>query len=65
MITRLQGLTRHQILQVGALTVDENLREIDEPLNLLCKPRNDVIPHPSAVLKNKIDLDECQKTWIN
>jgi len=35
-------------LQVAGLRTDEQLNEIGEPLNLYCKPSDDILPHPAA-----------------
>lgn len=37
-------------LQVAGVRTDESLREIGEPLNLYCKPADDILPHPAACL---------------
>jgi exodeoxyribonuclease I len=35
-------------LQVAGIRTDEQLNEIGEPLNLYCKPSDDILPHPAA-----------------
>lgn len=35
-------------LQVAGLRTDEELNEIGEPLNLYCRPAEDILPHPAA-----------------
>lgn len=35
-------------LQVAGLRTDEQLNEIGEPLNLYCRPSDDILPHPAA-----------------
>lgn len=37
-------------LQVAGIRTDEALNEIDEPINLYCKPSDDILPHPAACL---------------
>ncbi|WP_028240607.1 exodeoxyribonuclease I [Stutzerimonas azotifigens] len=41
---------RDRPLQVAGIRTDEALEEIGEPLNLYCKPADDVLPHPVACL---------------
>ncbi|MGH8433319.1 MAG: exodeoxyribonuclease I [Pseudomonas sp.] len=37
-------------LQVAGIRTDESLNEIGEPLNLYCRPSDDILPHPAACL---------------
>ncbi len=37
-------------LQVAGIRTDEALNEIGEPINLYCKPSDDILPHPAACL---------------
>ncbi|MES2821562.1 MAG: exodeoxyribonuclease I [Pseudomonadota bacterium] len=37
-------------LQVAGIRTDEALNEVDEPLNLYCRPSDDILPHPAACL---------------
>ncbi|RJG14247.1 exodeoxyribonuclease I [Pseudomonas cavernicola] len=37
-------------LQVAGIRTDEALNEIGEPLNLYCRPSDDILPHPAACL---------------
>ncbi|MCF7203384.1 exodeoxyribonuclease I [Pseudomonas oligotrophica] len=37
-------------LQVAGIRTDEALEEIGEPLNLYCRPADDILPHPAACL---------------
>jgi exodeoxyribonuclease-1 len=37
-------------LQVAGIRTDEQLNPIGEPLNLYCRPSDDVLPHPAACL---------------
>lgn len=42
-------------LQVAGIRTDEALNEIGEPLNLYCRPGDDILPHPAACLVTGID----------
>ncbi|MBC9251854.1 exodeoxyribonuclease I [Pseudomonas alcaligenes] len=35
-------------LQVAGIRTDEQLNEIGEPLNIYCRPADDILPHPAA-----------------
>ena len=35
-------------LQVAGIRTDEQLNEIGEPINLYCRPGDDILPHPAA-----------------
>ena len=35
-------------LQVAGIRTDEQLNEIGEPLNIYCRPSDDILPHPAA-----------------
>ncbi len=35
-------------LQVAGIRTDFELNEIDEPVNLYCRPSDDILPHPAA-----------------
>ncbi|MHC5348871.1 exodeoxyribonuclease I [Metapseudomonas furukawaii] len=37
-------------LQVAGIRTDEALNEIGEPINLYCRPSDDILPHPAACL---------------
>ena len=37
-------------LQVAGIRTDEALNEIGEPLNIYCRPADDILPHPMACL---------------
>jgi exodeoxyribonuclease-1 len=41
---------RDRPLQVAGIRTDEDLNEIDEPLNIYCQPSDDILPHPAACL---------------
>jgi exodeoxyribonuclease-1 len=42
-------------LQVAGIRTDEALNEIGEPLNIYCRPSDDILPHPAACLVTGID----------
>ena len=37
-------------LQVAGIRTNEALEEIGEPLNIYCRPSDDILPHPAACL---------------
>ncbi|MGX5220513.1 exodeoxyribonuclease I [Pseudomonas sp. S9] len=41
---------RDRPLQVAGIRTDEQLNEIGEPLNIYCKPSDDILPHPAACM---------------
>ncbi|WP_434456427.1 exodeoxyribonuclease I [Stutzerimonas urumqiensis] len=41
---------RDRPLQVAGIRTDEALQEVGEPLNLYCRPSDDILPHPAACL---------------
>lgn len=41
---------RDQQLQIAGIRTDEALNEIGEPMNLYCRPSDDILPHPMACL---------------
>jgi len=41
---------RDRPLQVAGIRTDEDLNEIGEPLNIYCRPSDDILPHPAACL---------------
>lgn len=58
-------------LQVAGIRTNEALEEIDEPLNIYCRPADDILPHPAACLVTGITpavLQErglCEAEFIN
>lgn len=46
---------RDRPLQVAGIRTDEALEEIGEPLNLYCRPADDILPHPMSCLITGID----------
>jgi len=41
---------RDRALQVAGIRTDVELNEIDEPINLYCRPSEDILPHPAACM---------------
>ncbi|MDU9414941.1 MULTISPECIES: exodeoxyribonuclease I [unclassified Pseudomonas] len=37
-------------IQVAGIRTDEALNEIEQPLNIYCRPSDDILPHPAACL---------------
>lgn len=46
---------RDRPLQVAGIRTDEQLNEIDAPINLYCQPSDDILPHPAACMITGID----------
>ncbi|SDR75339.1 exodeoxyribonuclease I [Pseudomonas oryzae] len=46
---------RDRPLQVAGIRTDEALNEIGAPLNLYCRPSDDILPHPMSCLITGID----------
>lgn len=46
---------RDRPLQVAGIRTDEQLNEIGAPINLYCRPSDDILPHPMACLVTGID----------
>ena len=51
--------------QFAAVRTDENLNEIEPPLELYCKQSDDYLPHPQAVLITGITPQECQRKGVS
>lgn len=47
-----------QVFQFAAIRTNENLDQVDEPLNVYCKLRTDILPSPHAIKVNEIDVSE-------
>ncbi|WP_153773163.1 exodeoxyribonuclease I [Pseudomonas sp. MNR3A] len=45
-------------LQVAGVRTDFELNEIDEPVNLYCRPSDDILPHPAACLVTGITPEQ-------
>ncbi len=52
-------------LQVAGIRTDEALNEIGEPLNLYCRPSDDILPHPAACLVTGIDPQRLQEQGLD
>lgn len=50
--------------QFAAIRTDEDLNEIEEPVEIFCKPADDFLPHPQAVLITGITPQECQRKGV-
>ncbi len=40
---------RDRPLQIAGIRTDEALNEIGEPMNLYCRPSDDILPHPMSL----------------
>jgi len=49
---------RDRVLQFAGVRTDMDLNVISEPLDLFCKPGNDVLPSPDAILVTGIKMSE-------
>jgi len=45
--------------QFACIRTDENLNEIDEPVQLFCRPSSDYLPHPQACMITGITPQQC------
>lgn len=52
------------IAQFGAIRTDLDLNEIEEPLELFCKPPSDMLPQPQAVLTTGITPQEATEKGL-
>ena len=50
--------------QFAAIRTDEDLNEIEEPVELFCRQSDDYLPHPEAVLITGITPQDCQRKGI-
>jgi len=53
-----------QILQFAAVKTDSDFNQIGEPVNILCQPRRDIVPSPTAYKTTCIDIEELQDKGI-
>lgn len=51
--------------QFAAIRTDEDLNEIEEPIELFCKQSDDYLPHPQAVLITGIVPQDCQNKGLS
>jgi len=49
---------RDRVLQFAGVRTDMDLNVISEPLDLFCKPGDDVLPSPDAILVTGIKMSE-------
>ncbi|MEC8444009.1 MAG: exodeoxyribonuclease I, partial [Pseudomonadota bacterium] len=50
--------------QFAAIRTDEDLNEIEEPVEIFCRQSDDYLPHPEAVLITGITPQDCQRKGI-
>ena len=55
---------RDRPLQVAGIRTDEALNEIGEPLNLYCRPSDDILPHPQSCLVTGIDPERLAREGL-
>ena len=51
--------------QFAAIRTDEQLNELEEPVELFCRQSDDYLPHPQAVLITGIVPQDCQRKGVN
>ena len=51
-------------LQVAGIRTDEALNEIEAPLNLYCRPSDDILPHPMSCLITGIDPQRLERQGL-
>ncbi|MCY1394344.1 Exodeoxyribonuclease I [compost metagenome] len=56
---------RDRPLQVAGIRTDEALNEIGEPLNLYCRPSDDILPHPIACLITGISPQRLEERGLS
>lgn len=52
-------------LQVAGIRTDEELNEIGEPVNIYCRPGDDILPHPRACLVTGIGPQQLQEHGLS
>ena len=55
---------RDRPAQFAGLRTDSNLQPIGEPVNVLCKPASDVLPHPDACLITGITPQQTEREGL-
>ncbi|MDO6805283.1 exonuclease domain-containing protein, partial [Wenyingzhuangia sp. 1_MG-2023] len=50
--------------QFAAIRTDEDLNEIEPPVEIFCKQSDDYLPHPQAVLITGITPQDCQQKGL-
>jgi len=53
-----------QILQFAAVRTDEDFNEIEEPIEIFCRVRPDVLPTPTAISINCINVRELEEKGV-
>ena len=53
-----------QILQIGAVLVDESF-QIKDKMDISCRLKKNIIPAPEALLVNKISIDQLQSNKVS
>ncbi len=56
---------RDRPLQVAGIRTDEQLNEIDTPINLYCQPGDDILPHPAACMITGIGPDRLEREGLS
>ena len=56
---------RDRPLQVAGIRTDEQLNEIDTPINLYCQPGDDILPHPAACMVTGIGPDRLAREGLS
>nr|WP_249342019.1 exodeoxyribonuclease I [Pseudomonas sp. PCH44] len=51
-------------LQVAGVRTDFELNEIEEPINLYCRPSDDILPHPAACLVTGITPEQLARQGL-
>ncbi|WP_430462656.1 exodeoxyribonuclease I [Thalassolituus sp. LLYu03] len=51
--------------QFAAIRTDEDLNEIEEPVEIFCRPSDDYLPHPQAVLITGITPQDCARKGVS
>ena len=52
-------------LQIAGIRTDAELNEIDTPINLYCRPSEDILPHPAACMITGITPERLCKSGLN
>jgi len=55
---------RDRPLQVAGIRTDEQLNEIEAPVNLYCQPSDDILPHPAACMITGIGPDRLAREGL-
>merc|ERR1711879_534491 len=50
--------------QFAGIRTDEDLNEIEPPVELFCRQADDYLPHPEAVLVTGITPQDCQRSGV-